>query len=192
MTIQTPVRFQKLRQIAGEMNFTMPADEQAGSLLRTLIAAKPGGHFLELGTGAGLSLAFMADGLHPQSRLISIDNDPKLIEAVSVEFEADRNVSITCTDGATWITNYTGPPFDLIFADTWPGKYELLEETLSLLKPGGFYVIDDMTEQPTWPRGHAAKAEKLSAHLLSRSDLRVTRLEWSTGVFVCTKTVVAS
>ena len=166
----------------------MPSDELAGSLLRTLVATKPGGRFLELGTGMGLSLSWMVDGMDHPSHLVSVDNDQELIDLVSPEFEQETNVSITCSDGAQWITDYTGPAFDLIFADAWPGKYELLEETFALLKPGGVYVIDDMLEQPNWPEGHAEKAAQLSEHIMSRSDFSTTQLDWSTGIFICTKT----
>ena len=170
----------------------MPSDDKAGSLLRTLVASKPGGLFLELGTGMGLSLSWMAEGLDSQSKIISVDNDQHLIDLVSPEFVEENNISITCSDGAEWVRSYSGPSFDLIFADAWPGKYELLDDTLALLKPGGLYVIDDMLEQPNWPAGHAQKAEALSRHLLTREDLTVTQLNWSTGIFICTKTESAS
>lgn len=166
----------------------MPSDELAGSLLRTLVAAKPGGRFLELGTGMGLSLSWMVDGMDSNSHLVSVDNDQQLIDLVSPEFEQETNVSITCMDGVQWITDYTGPRFDLIFADAWPGKYELLEETFDLLKPGGLYVIDDMLEQSNWPEGHAEKAAQLSEQIKSRTDFSTTQLDWSTGIFICTKT----
>ena len=166
----------------------MPSDQWAGSLLRTLVVAKPGGRFLELGTGMGLSLSWMVDGMDRASHLVSVDHDQELIDWVLPEFEQEANVTITCTDGAAWIQSYSGPAFDLIFADAWPGKYELLEETLDLLKPGGLYVIDDMLEQYNWPEGHAQKADMLAKDLLSRPDFSVTRLDWSTGILVCAKT----
>jgi len=63
----------------------------------------------------------------------------------------------------------------------------LLQETLSLLKEGGFYVIDDMNPQPNWPNGHEEKANGLLDHLSQRNDLMVTFLDWSTGIVVGTK-----
>lgn len=187
MTTYSPLRFQKLLEKSNEIGFTMPSDALAGSLLKTLVAAKPGGNFLELGTGMGLSLAWMVDGMDQKAHLISVDNDQKLIDLVIPEFESDINVTITCQDGGKWIQDYLGAHFDLIFADAWPGKYELLEETLALLNPGGFYVIDDMLEQLNWPEGHAAKADQLSGHLLNRTDLTVTQMDWSTEIFICIK-----
>lgn len=169
----------------------MPSDELAGSLLRTLVTSKPGGRFLELGTGMGLSLSWIVDGMDAHAQVVSVDNDQQLIDLVCPEFDREDNVSITCTDGAEWISNYAGSGFDLIFADAWPGKYELLDETLALLNPGGLYIIDDMLEQPNWPEGHAEKADKLADHLLSRKNFTVTQLNWSTGIFICTKTTAS-
>jgi len=76
---------------------------------------------------------------------------------------------------------------DFIFADTWPGKYNHLEETLELLKTGGIYLIDDMLPQENWPKGHSQKAEKLLTYLENREDVLLTKLCWSTGIVICTK-----
>ena len=113
--------------------------------------------------------------------------DQDLIDIARNYFGHDQRVTITCTEGKAWIDTYTGPHFDLIFADAWSGKYFDLEETLALLKRGGFYVIDDMTPQPNWPEAHQSKADALIAYLEERRDLTVTKMNWSTGVVVCTK-----
>lgn len=63
-----------------ELEFDMASDETAGSLLRTLVASKPNGRFLELCTGIGTSLCWILDGMDTRSSIISIDNDPKLME----------------------------------------------------------------------------------------------------------------
>jgi hypothetical protein len=68
-----------------------------------------------------------------------------------------------------------------------PGKYTHLDDALALLKLGGLYVIDDMLPQPAWPEGHAEKVPALLAALESRKDLRVTKLNWSTGLILATK-----
>ena len=170
-----------------EIGFTMPSDVYIGTLLKTLVASKPSGNFLELGTGIGLSLSWMADGMDDFGKLISIDNDPKLTELVSRLFSQDSRVTILCQDGAEWIRSYSGDDFDLIFADAWPGKYSELDETLALLKVGGIYVIDDMDEQPNWPEGHAEKAEELISTLEAREDFCITKMNWSTGIILMTK-----
>ncbi len=185
--LDIPKVYPKLEARCSEIGFTMPSDIYIGTLLKSLIASKPNARVLELGTGMSLSLAWMVEGLDEHSELISIDNDPQLIKIAREFFANEPRVSLVCTDGADWIKSYQDEAFDLIFADAWPGKYSELNETLSLLKVGGIYVIDDMNPQPNWPEGHAAKAEKLTAYLESREDFTITKMNWSTGVIICTK-----
>ncbi|MFY0601088.1 MAG: class I SAM-dependent methyltransferase [Cyclobacteriaceae bacterium] len=182
-----PAIYSQIENKCREVGFSMPSDIYIGTLLKTLIASRPSSNILELGTGIGLSLAWMIEGLDADSKLISIDNDPKLIDIVTGFFGADERVEIVLVDGTDWLKNYSGGRFDLIFADAWPGKYSELEETLDLIKVGGFYVIDDMNPQPNWPEGHAEKAAKLVEYLESRSDFSITKMNWSTGVIVCSK-----
>ena len=80
-----------------------------------------------------------------------------------------------------------GQRFDFIFADTWAGKYRLLDKALTLLNPGGLYVIDDMLPQTNWPAGHAAKAADLVATLEQMEGFRMTRLSWASGVILVAK-----
>lgn len=61
----------------------MSSDLGVGSLLKTLVVSKPGENFLELGTGIGLSLSWMVDGMDNGGNITSIDNDPKLTEIVN-------------------------------------------------------------------------------------------------------------
>jgi predicted O-methyltransferase YrrM len=170
-----------------EIGFSMPSDLYIGSLLKSLITSKPNSNLLELGTGIGLSLSWMIDGMDSHSRLITIDNDKKLIDISKGFFGDDKRVTIICADGEEWISKYDGDKFDLIFADAWPGKYSLINETLDLVKKGGFYIIDDMAPQPDWPEGHSEKVAELIEYLENRDDFNLTKLNWSTGVIVATR-----
>lgn len=185
--LDLPKYYTAIQAKSEEIGFTMPSDLYIGTFLKTLIASKPQANFLELGTGIGLSLAWMIEGMDPQSKLISVDNDPQLTAIAQGFFGENPQVELICMDGSEWIQGYEGDQFDLIFADAWPGKYSDLDETLALLKIGGFYVIDDMTEQPNWPEGHQENVEKLIAYLESRADLTLTKMNWSTGVILATK-----
>lgn len=130
-----------------EIGFSMPSDLYIGALLKTLISSKPESNFLELGTGTGLSLSWMVDGMDSESRISTIDNDPELLEIARYFFGKDERVNIVCADGSEWIKNYVGEKFDLVFADAWPGKYSEIDLVLDLLNVGGFYIIDDMQVQ---------------------------------------------
>lgn len=170
-----------------EIGFTMPSDLFIGTLLKTLITSKPKSNLLELGTGIGLSLSWMIDGMDSHSKLVTIDNDSKLTEIAKSYFGNDERVEIICADGSEWIKNYNGEKFDLVFADAWPGKYSEIDGILELIKVGGFYIIDDMLAQPNWPEGHQENVNKLIEYLENRKDFNLTKLNWSTGLVIATR-----
>jgi predicted O-methyltransferase YrrM len=185
--LDAPKLLARLEAKCREIGFTMPSDIYIGTLLKSLIASKPKANILELGTGISLSLSWMIEGLDEHSKLTSIDNDPKLISIAKDLFGNDSRLNLICVDGTEWLKEYSGDKFDLIFADAWPGKYSELDETLELLKVNGFYVIDDMNPQPNWPEGHYKNAKNLTAYLESKEELTITKMNWSTGVIICTK-----
>jgi len=167
--------------------FTMASDVQTCSLLRTLAATKPAGKFLELGTGTGLSTSWILDGMNNNASLVSIDNDPTFLEIARSKLGSDNRLQLLQFDGDEWITANADQRFDYIFADTWHGKYLLLDETLSMLNTGGLYIIDDMLPQPNWPEGHDEKARNLIGLLEKRTDLILTKMIWATGIIVAVK-----
>lgn len=185
--LDKPKIYSKILEKSNEIGFTMPSDIFIGTLLKTLITSRPKSYILELGTGIGLSLSWMIEGLDENSKIISVDNDSNLIGMVKEFFGNDSRVELICEDGTSWIKNYKGDKFDLVFADAWPGKYSEIDEVLDLIKVGGFYVIDDMKTQPNWPEGHQDNVNKLIVYLEEREDFSLTKMDWSTGIIVMTK-----
>ena len=169
------------------LGFTMASEPLTCSLLRTLAASKPSARFLELGSGTGLSTAWLLDGMDSGSHLTTVDNDKTLLTVVKRHLGADSRLTVVCADGDEFLRTLRGQRFDFIFSDTWAGKYRLLDDALELLNPAGLYVIDDMLPQPNWPKGHAEKVAKLIATLEQRKNLRVTKLGWASGVVLATK-----
>ncbi len=188
-TSNAPTILKHMEEATNALGFTMASDHLTGSLLRTLAATKPGGNLLELGTGTGLATAWLLDGMDAQAKLLTMDNDDAVMRIATQYLSDDARVTLHTMDGDTFIQSLLTQQqsFDLIFADTWPGKFWLLNETLSLLRRGGLYVIDDLLPQPNWPEGHAAKVTQLIATLDERADLHVTKLNWSTGLVLATK-----
>jgi predicted O-methyltransferase YrrM len=167
--------------------FTMASDALTCSLLRTLAVSKPGGKFLELGTGTGLSTSWILDGMDKNATLVSIDNDRQFLEIAESFLGKDSRLTLVETDGADWVEANRNEKYDYIFADTWHGKYLFLAEVLDMLNPGGLYIIDDMLPQPNWPEGHEQKAARLIDCLDSREDLFLTKQVWATGIIVGVK-----
>ena len=167
----------------------MASDPLTCAFLRTLATTKPGGLFLELGSGTGLSTAWLLDGMCPASTLITVDFDEHALAVLRAQLGHDPRLTTVCSDGDAFVRSLRGQKFDFIFADTWAGKYQLLEETLSLLNSGGIYVIDDMLPQPNWPQGHAEMAADLIHRLEALPEFSVSKLSWASGVIVAVKRV---
>jgi predicted O-methyltransferase YrrM len=162
--------------------FPMPSEPRTGAMLRVLAASKPGGCLLELGTGTGLSTAWLLDGMDRDATLTSVDVDPGPQAVARKILGGDPRLEIVTMDAAVFLRQQSRETFDLIFADAMPGKYECLDEALVLLRPGGLYVIDDMLPQTSWPENHAAKVPRLVADLTGRAAFRIVSLAWSSGL----------
>jgi predicted O-methyltransferase YrrM len=173
-----------------QSGFTMASDALTCSLLKTLAVTKPAGKFLELGTGTGLSTSWILEGMDAASTLISIDNDDRFLVIAQEFLGDDKRLELVCIDGADWFEQNKHLKFDYIFADTWHGKYLLLDEAIAMLNPGGLYIIDDMLPQPNWPEGHHEKAIKLVEILEQRTDLVLTKQCWATGIVIAVKKAV--
>ncbi|ULQ53414.1 O-methyltransferase [Flavihumibacter fluvii] len=182
-----PKAYQAIVDATKESGFTMASDLLTCTLLRSLAASKRAGSFLELGTGTGLATSWILDGMDKKSTLVSIDNDAAVLDIARKYLRADDRLELVLTDGEAWIHDNSHLKFDYIFADTWHGKYLMLEEALGMLKPTGIYIIDDMLPQPNWPEGHNEKAIQLVAILEQRHDLWVTTLNWATGIVIAVK-----
>lgn len=185
--ITVPQYYDQLKAESEKLGFNMPSDLQTGALLRALAASKPGGRFLDLGTGTGLSLAWLAEGADKRSSIYTVDNSAHWQKVAKGIFAADERIKFYTEDGNFWLVNYNEGQFDLIFADAWPGKFGNLNTALKLVKPGGFYIIDDLLPQPNWPEGHQQNVDRLVNDLQNRTDFVYTPFNWSTGLMLFTK-----
>jgi len=182
-----PEEYWKIDEDTKAAGFNMASDMLTCSLLRTLASAKRGSTFLEMGTGTGLSTAWILDGMDADSRLISFDNNETVLSIARKHLGHDRRLQLVHSDGEAWLQQNADKKFDFIFADTWHGKYLLLNETIALLNPGGIYMVDDMLPQPNWPEGHAEKATQFVIDLENHPDLTLTKQNWSTGIIIAVK-----
>ena len=169
-------------------DFQMASEPLTGSLLRTLAASKPKGDFLELGTGTGVSTAWLLDGMDAQSKLITVENNSHIASIAQRYLGQDRRVSFHVEDAGVFIKQVKqNQRFDLIFADTWVGKFTQLEDALNLLKPSSLYIVDDLLPQENWIEGHEFNVKLLIAALENRQDLTISKLAWASGIIVATK-----
>lgn len=187
ITQPLPLAYNKILEATKRSGFTMASDMLTCSLLKTLAASKPGCKFLELGTGTGLSTSWILDGMDETSTLVSVDNDDVFLAIAKSALDVDKRLSLILSDGGKWVEENKWQRFDYIFADTWHGKYLMLDEVLVMLNKGGLYIIDDMLPQPNWPEGHAEKAALLIKYLETRNDLILTKQNWASGLIIAVK-----
>jgi predicted O-methyltransferase YrrM len=167
---------------ARTIGFGFASEERTGALLAALAASKPAGRFLEIGTGVGHGTAWMLAGADQASCIETVDSNPDTVAIARRHLAMDPRVIFHVADGAQFIQGIRGRSYDLIFADAWPGKFSHLDETLSLLRAGGIYVVDDLLPQANWPEGQGDRVPELLDALESRNDLLVVRLAWASGI----------
>src|SRR5262249_9639807 len=101
----------------------------------------------------------------------------------------DPRVQFAIADAASLLAQAPKNVYDLIFADTWPGKFSHLDEAIAALKPGGLYVVDDLSPQPSWPADHQHVVDADLVRLAAREDLLIARTGWATGVLIAAKRI---
>jgi predicted O-methyltransferase YrrM len=122
-------------------------DAEVGALLRVLVTAISARRILEIGTAIGYSGIWLAGALPPDGSLITMEMNPDRVREARENFAraglADR-VNVISGDAGLMIAKVSGP-FDLIFQDGSKQLYTpLLERLVSLLRPGGLLVTDNV------------------------------------------------
>jgi predicted O-methyltransferase YrrM len=179
-----PTAITEIMADTAALSFNMISEAKVGAFLAVLAASKPGGRLLELGTGTGHGTAWLLSGMDATATLDSVDTDEAVVAVARRHLGDDRRVTFHVTDGAAFLNREDLSPFDLIFADAWPGKFSHLDEALSLLRPGGLYVIDDLLPQANWPDGHAPKVPALINDIEGRRKFATVRLAWASGLML--------
>lgn len=167
-----------------QIAFGMMSESKVGALLATLAATKPGGRFLELGTGTGHGTSWLLMGMDPASQLDTVDTDEAVVAVARRHLAGDSRVRFHVMDGARFLQSAAPQQFDLIYADAWPGKFSHLDDALALLRAGGIYIIDDLLPQANWPEGHAPKVPLLIADLERREEFIAVKLGWASGLML--------
>src|SRR5438093_4112096 len=122
-------------------------DAEVGALLRVLATAIGAQRILEIGTAIGYSGIWLAGALPKGGMLFTMEKDPDRARTARDNFEraglADR-VGVVVGDAQVTIAKVAGP-FDLIFQDgSKPLYVTLLDKLVSLLRPGGLLVTDNV------------------------------------------------
>jgi len=122
-------------------------DAEVGALLRVLAVSIGATKILEIGTAVGYSGIWLAGALPAGGMLMTLEIDPDRAREARENFAraglADRT-SVIVGDAERMIAKVAGP-FDLVFQDGAKHLYSpLLDRIVSLLRPGGLLVTDNV------------------------------------------------
>jgi predicted O-methyltransferase YrrM len=183
---EPPVLAEILEQ-SQKLEFTMASEPKTGALLGVLAASKPNGRLLELGTGTGVGTAWLLSGMDAASTLVTVDTNFSFQSAAQRILGNDPRLSLVLEDAVDFLVRQPPASFDLVFADALRGKFEGLDESLAVVKPGGFYLIDDLLPQPNWPEGHGDKIVPLIERLDARDDFQIVPISWASGLVIAVR-----
>lgn len=184
---QIPPGVARALERAEAAGFGLSCDPDVGRLLRVLAAAAPAsGAVLELGTGAGVGLAWILEGLGARTdvQVTSVELDPDTAElAAAAGWPAF--VRIEAADALKVL--HRPQKWDLVFADAQGGKWDGLDDTIEALAPRGILLVDDMTP-PEFVSGlHREKTAEVRERLLTDPRLAAVEIAWASGLILCTR-----
>ncbi len=182
-----PDRVARAEERARRAGFALSCEPVAGSLLAALAAAVPeGGRILELGTGAGVGLAWILHGLGRRSdaRVVSVELDPAM-QALAAEASLPAWVRLVRGDGAEQVEQLGH--FDLIFADAPGGKLTNLEGTIAALRPRGVLLVDDMDRAQHDDPALVRALDGVRDTLVGHRDLVATELAAGSGLLMAVR-----
>ncbi len=179
-----PAQLEAIETATETLDFNMASVPETGALLRALAAARPGARVLELGTGTGIATCWLLDGLDANGSLVTVEIDPVVQQVAKIDLGFDSRIHFVEEDAAAFLRHAPKAAFDLIFADSIPGKFSELDDALALLAADGIYVVDDLLPQDSWPEGHAPRVPKFIDNMKSRSEFEVEYWEWSSGILL--------
>ena len=133
---------------------TIQVSPPQGRLLELLARALGAKAILEIGTLGGYSTLWLARGLAPGGRIVTLEMDPKHAEVARRNFErAGRSGVIEQRLGAALETlprlvEERAGPFDLVFVDAdKPNLPDYFSWSLRLSRPGTLIVVDNVVRE---------------------------------------------
>jgi len=182
--VELPPLVVQTQTVSEKGKFNMSSEPRTGRLLRTLAATKPGGRLLELGAGVGVGSAWLLAGMDAAARLITVEVHERTAIVCRSLLAEDPRVEVVTADAIEWLEGYSGPAFDLVFADTTTAKFERRDLVFRHMANGALFVADDLLPQPKWVATHPARVERFRREILAEPNLFPTLIDWASGLLV--------
>src|ERR1700758_1670204 len=126
---------------------------QQGKFLSLLAGAIKARRVLEIATLGGFSTIWLARGVGPDGRVLTLEYEPKHAEVARANVDragvGDR-VEVIVGAALDTLPSVTGGPFDLVFIDAdKPNNPAYLDWAVKLTRPGSVIVVDNVIREGT-------------------------------------------
>jgi predicted O-methyltransferase YrrM len=160
-----------------------------GRLLELLVRALQARSILEIGTLGGYSTLWLARGLAPGGRIVTLEVDPKHAEVAKRNFErAGRSGAIELRLGPALETlprlvEERAGPFDLVFVDAdKPSLPDYFAWSLRLARPGTMIVVDNVVREgdvvdPKSPDAAVQGVRRMNERIAAEPRVSATTLQ---------------
>jgi len=184
LPVDVPELVRKTERVAARGQFRMSSEPRTGALLRALVASKPGGRILEIGSGVGVGAAWLLDGMDAAARLTTIEVHERIGAVCRALLAEDERVEVVTSDACAWLERYDGPPFDFVFVDTTTAKFHRRDLIFAHLAEGALFVADDLLPQDSWAPEHPARVELFRKEILTEPCLVPALVDWASGLVI--------
>lgn len=199
---EEPASFARLTEEAARASLpTISIGPEVGRLLQILASSTRGRVALELGTLGGYSAAWIAQGLSPGGRLVTLEADPRhaaFARGQLQELGLAASVEVRCgkaLDVIPELARELGPEsLDFVFIDAvkmeYPKYFELLHP---MMAPGGLLVADNVLGAGDWwidDEAHPSRREvdRFNRKVASSRDYQSACLPLREGLLVARRT----
>jgi len=160
-----------------------------GRLLELLVRSLQARAILEIGTLGGYSTLWLARGLAPGGRIVTLEVDPKHAEVAKRNFErAGRSGAIELRLGPALETlprlvEERAGPFDLVFVDAdKPSLPDYFAWSLRLARPGTMIVLDNVVREgdvvdPKSPDAAVQGVRRMNERIAAEPRVSATTLQ---------------
>jgi SAM-dependent methyltransferase len=122
--------------------------EPRASLLFDRIGIRPGWNVGDLGCGPLGVLHLLSARVGPSGRVVGLEREPRFAAMARAEIARRRLANVTIVEGDALATQLEKDAFDLVHerlvAINVPARGALLAEMMSLLRPGGIAVLEEV------------------------------------------------
>lgn len=146
--------------------FTKSCLDEVGALLHVLAGSISPGTIADIGTGCGVSTAWMASATSMD--IFTVDSDPSLVRGIERLFADHPHVHPMVGD---WPDILREGPFRLVFVDATPAKDSGIERLVQATEIGGLLVLDDLSPIEFWPEAWKGRPDPVREAWLNHAAL---------------------